>query len=87
MLPQASVSKRGEVQSHWYENDFYSHANTIHFHEKDFALSLVLKVRAFGTRKMSTGHCEVAGETGSVLCRIALWDYFRDAIAFFIGCC
>ena len=32
---------------------FYSHANKTHFHMKGFALSLVLKVRVFGTRKWS----------------------------------
>ena len=30
---------------------FSSHANKTHFHMKDFALSLFLKVRVFGTRK------------------------------------
>ena len=30
---------------------FYSHANKTHFHEKGFALSLVFKVRVFGTPK------------------------------------
>ena len=30
---------------------FYSHTNKTHFHKKGFALSLVLKVRIFGTRK------------------------------------
>ena len=30
---------------------FYSHADKIHFHQKVFALGLVLKVRVFGTRK------------------------------------
>ena len=30
---------------------FHSHANKTHFHEKGFALSLVLKVRVFGTPK------------------------------------
>ena len=30
---------------------FYSHANKIEFHQKVFALSLVLKVRVYGTRK------------------------------------
>ena len=29
----------------------YSHANKTHFHQKGFALSLVLKDRVFGTRK------------------------------------
>ena len=30
---------------------FYSNANKTLFHKKGFALSLVVKVRAFGTRK------------------------------------
>ena len=30
---------------------FYPHANKTHFHNKDFVLILVLKVRVFGTRK------------------------------------
>ena len=34
---------------------FYSHANKTHFHEKGFALSLVLKVRVFGTWKWHIG--------------------------------
>ena len=29
---------------------FYFYANKTHFHKKGFALSLVLKVRSFGTR-------------------------------------
>ena len=32
-------------------------ANKTHFHNKGFALSLVLKVRFFGTRKWPTGFC------------------------------
>ena len=31
----------------------YSHANKTHFHKKDCALGLILKVRVFGTRKWS----------------------------------
>ena len=30
---------------------FYSHANRTYFHNKGFSLSLVLKLRVFGTRK------------------------------------
>ena len=30
---------------------FHSHANKTHFHKKDCALGLILKVRDFGTRK------------------------------------
>ena len=33
------------------EITFHSHANKAHFHKKCFALSLILKVRVFGTRK------------------------------------
>ena len=34
---------------------FNYHANKTHFHNKGFALSLVLKVRFFGTRKWPIG--------------------------------
>ena len=30
---------------------FHSHANATHFHNKHFALALVLKVRVFGTQE------------------------------------
>ena len=30
---------------------FFSHANKTHFHNKGFALGLILKVRVFGTQK------------------------------------
>ena len=30
---------------------FHSHANKTHFHKKDFAPSLILKVRVIGTQK------------------------------------
>ena len=30
---------------------FYSHANKTHFHKKDCALGLILKVRVFETQK------------------------------------
>ena len=30
---------------------FYSHVDKTHFHKKSFALSLLLKVRVFGTRE------------------------------------
>ena len=34
---------------------FQSHASKTHFHKKGCALGLILKVRAFGTRKLLTG--------------------------------
>ena len=34
----------------------------------------------------NVSHFEVPRETGSALCRIALWDCIREAIASFIGC-
>ena len=57
-LPQASVWKRGWVWSHWYEIDLmkYSHANKTHYHKRNFALSPVLKMRVFGTRKWPFTH-------------------------------
>ena len=54
---QDFVSKRGYERSHWYKIIIlYSHANETHFRKKGFALSLVLKVRVFGTRQMAYWH-------------------------------
>ena len=40
------------MRSHWYGNDFYSHANKTHFHMNWKVLHLAsFKVRVFGTRK------------------------------------
>ena len=45
-LLQASVSKRGQVQSLWYENDYLFSCKLNSFTQKRFlALSLVLKVK------------------------------------------
>ena len=41
---------------------FYSHANKTHFHKKDCALSLVLKVKTFETRKQPIQICIPACE-------------------------
>ena len=54
-MPQASVLKRGQVQNLSCVNDFYYHAHNTLFHEKGFALGLVLRVRVFGTRKWPVG--------------------------------
>ena len=40
-----------------YENDFYSHEKKTHFHDRGFTLSLVLKVRVFGTGKLPIALC------------------------------
>ena len=42
---------------------FYSHAGKTHFHKKSFALSLVLKVREFGTRKWPNNKIKLRGLT------------------------
>ena len=39
---------------------FYSHANKTRFHQKGFALRLVLKVRIFGTRKCPKRHLHIS---------------------------
>ena len=39
---------------------FYSHANKTRFHKKVLALSLVLKVRIFGTRKWPIRHLHIS---------------------------
>lgn len=38
---------------------FYPHVSKMHFHKKDFARSLILKVRVFGTRKWPIRICFV----------------------------
>ena len=35
------------------EMSFHSHANKTHFYKKDCALGLILKVRVFGTHKLT----------------------------------
>ena len=40
---------------------FYSHADKTHYHQKSFALSLVLKVREFGTRKWPNNKIKLRG--------------------------
>ena len=49
-MSQASVLKRGQVQTFLMKFFFY-HAYKTHFHKKGFALGLVLRVRVFVTRK------------------------------------
>ena len=39
---------------------FYSHANKTRFHKKGFGLSLVLRVRIFGTRKWPIHHLHIS---------------------------
>ena len=39
----------------------YSHADKTHFHQKSFALSLLLKVREFGTRKWPNDKIKLRG--------------------------
>ena len=57
------------MRSHGYENDFfYSHTNEIR----------LLFVRFLNLAR--TQSFEVGQESGSVLCRTALWDCFGDAV-------
>ena len=50
---QQALSKllQAFVPNHWYEMIFYFHAKETLYHKKGFVLSLVLKVRVFGSRK------------------------------------
>ena len=50
-LPKPLFQNEAECEAIDMEMIFYSHKNKTHFHKKGFALSLVLKVRIFGTRK------------------------------------
>ena len=51
---------------------FNYHANKTYFHNKGFALSLVLKVRFFGTRKwpISVGKSDLRFWGGDFTCEI-----------------
>ena len=46
---------KGKCSATDMEMIFHSHANKTHFHKKGCALSLILKVRAFGTQKWPIG--------------------------------
>ena len=63
MLADAHISSLGYL---WVKNKqwaiFHSHGNKTHFHKTGCALSLILKVRVFGTRKWPI--------TGLLICRI-----------------
>ena len=57
----------------WLTGAFVNfHANKTHFKIKGFSLTLVLKVRIFGTQKWPLGYFEVA--CGLARSRIALWE-------------
>ena len=55
-------------------------ANKTHFHNKGFALSLVLKVRFFGTRKWPIGHKSAPGKNKKGETRIGKINHslFKD---------
>ena len=61
-FPERQLAHFRVPPGHLYQNEvkfwafdiemmFYSQANTTHFHKKDYALGLILKVRIFETRK------------------------------------
>ena len=61
-FPERQLAHFRVPPGHLYQNEvkfcafdiemmFHSQANTTHFHKKDYALGLILKVRIFGTRK------------------------------------
>lgn len=49
--PKPQFQSEAKCKTFDMKTIFYSYANKSHFHKKCFALSLVLKVRAFETRK------------------------------------
>ena len=49
--PKSQFQSEAKCKTFDMKTIFYSYANKSHFHKKGFALSLVLKVRAFETRK------------------------------------
>ena len=63
----------------------YSHANKTHFHKKGFALTLVLRVRIFGTRKWPVSWlCTSAWTIFWVFPRLILKDEFYSKRAFLV---
>ena len=49
--PGPLFQNEGRCSAFDMEIIFHSHANKTHFHKKDCAPSLILKLRVFGTRK------------------------------------
>ena len=49
--PKPLFQSEAECETIEVKMIFYSHANKTHFHKKGFTLSLVWKVKIFGTRK------------------------------------
>ena len=49
--PKPLFQSKAECETTEVKMIFYSHANKTHFHKKGFTLSLVWKVRIFGTWK------------------------------------
>ena len=68
------VAPSHHLQSHWYENVFFSHGNRTRFHNKGFAHSLVLKVRVFGTQNAPLK------TSGSHLARLCSKENFREPL-------
>ena len=54
-FPGPLYQNEGKCSATDMEMIFHSHANKTHFHKKGCALSLILKVRAFGTQKWPIG--------------------------------
>ena len=50
-MPQASVLNEAKCKTFLMKIIFYYHVNKTHFHQKGFALGLVLRMRVFGTQK------------------------------------
>ena len=67
---------------------FYFHSNTTHFHKKNSAISVVLKVRVFRPRKWPTPAAiglEVTTVDGFETKRVSVFNLVPRAFAF-LGC-
>ena len=53
---------------------FYSHADKSHFHKRRFSLSLVLKMREFGTRKWPNNKIKLRG-LAALFCPFFIYQY------------
>ena len=72
---------QSEAKCKTIDMNLNSHAKKNHFQIKGFSLTLVLRVRMFGTQKWPLGHFEVA--RGLARSRIALWELLWGRKRFF----
>ena len=84
---QQAFSKllQASVPNQWYAMIFYFHAKETLYHKKGFVLSLVSKVRVFGTRKWSIDGPHPFLMSWFLLWEIALFSWFSCCVGVVIA--